>query len=123
MLVKMLKNIGYHNIDLAVSGPDAVAMVKKNKGVPLTTGVKSQYDLILMDIIMPGKYDGVAASKKITKLFRNLDERPKIVAVTASIFDGVVDQYMNDGQMDGFITKPIDKIHCITKVLREIGFV
>lgn len=123
MLVKMLKNIGYHNIDLAVSGPDAVAMVKKNKGVPLMKGAKSQYDLILMDIIMPGKYDGVTASKKITKLFRSLDERPKILAVTASIFDGVVDQYMNDGQMDGFITKPIDKIQCITKVLREIGFV
>jgi signal transduction histidine kinase/PleD family two-component response regulator len=122
MLIKMLKNIGYHNIDLAVSGPDAVAMVKKNKGVPLIKGVKSQYDLILMDIIMPGKYDGVAASKKITQLFRSLDERPKIVAVTASIFDGVVEQYMTDGQMDGFITKPIDKIDCITKVLRNIGF-
>lgn len=122
MLIKMLKNIGYHNIDLATSGPDAVNMVKKNKGIPLIKGAKSQYDLILMDIIMPGKYDGVKASKKITKLFRNLDERPKIVAVTASIFDGVVDQYMNDGQMDGFITKPIDKIQCITKVLRELGF-
>lgn len=123
MLVKMLKNIGYHNIDLASSGPEAVAMVKKNRGVPLMKGVKSQYDLILMDIIMPGKYDGVMASKKITKLFRNIDERPKIVAVTASLFDGVVDQYMTDGQMDGFITKPIDRIQCITKVLRNIGFV
>lgn len=121
MLIKMLKNIGYHNIDLATNGPDAVEMVKKNRGVPLTKGAKSQYDLILMDVIMPGKYDGVVASKKITKLFRSLKERPKIIAVTASIFDGVVDQYMTDGQMDGFITKPIDKIQCITKVLQSIG--
>lgn len=123
MIIKMLKNIGYTNIDEATSGEESVKMVKKNRGVPLKKGVKSEYDLILMDIIMPGKYDGVEASKKITKLFNDLSLRPKIVAVTASVFDGAIDTYMTEGQMDTFISKPIDKIERITHALHKIGFV
>lgn len=123
MIIKMLKNIGYTNIDEATSGEESVAMVKKNRGIPLKKGVKSQYDLILMDIIMPGKYDGVEASKKITKMFNDLSLRPKIVAVTASVFDGAIDTYMTEGQMDTFISKPIDKIERITHALHKIGFV
>jgi len=123
MIVKMLQNIGYTNIDQATSGAESVEMVKKNRGVPLKKGTKSQYDLILMDIIMPGKYDGVEASKKITKLFNDLTLRPKIVAVTASVFDGAIDTYMKDGQMDTYISKPIDKIERITHALHKIGFI
>jgi len=70
---------------------------------------------------MPGKYDGVDASKKIRKILKNV-EKPKIVAVTASVFDGAIDQYLKEGQMDGFITKPIDKIQRITDTLRSLGF-
>jgi signal transduction histidine kinase/DNA-binding response OmpR family regulator len=121
MLSKMLKNIGYHKIDFATSGDEAIAMVKANKGEPLKKSMKSVYDLILMDIIMPGKYDGVDASKKIRKLLKYVD-KPKIVAVTASVFDGAIDQYLKEGQMDGFITKPIDKIQRITDTLRSLGF-
>jgi len=121
MLSKMLKNIGYHNIDFATSGDEGISMVKANKGKTLKNGMKSVYDLILMDIIMPGKYDGVDASKKIRKMIKNVD-KPKIVAVTASVFDGAIDQYLKEGQMDGFITKPIDKIQRITDTLRSLGF-
>jgi signal transduction histidine kinase/DNA-binding response OmpR family regulator len=122
MLSKMLKNIGYHNIDFATSGEQAIMQVKANKGVPLKKGEKSKYDLILMDIIMPGKYDGVDAAKRIHKLFKH-GGKPKIVAVTASVFDGAVEQYLIEGQMDGYITKPIDKIKNITDCIRNLGFV
>lgn len=122
MLVKMLNNIGYRNIDTAVSGEDAIKMIRLNRGTPLKKGEKSQYDLVLMDIIMPGKYNGVEASKRITQLFKKLENRPKIIAVTASVFDGAVDQYITEGQMDGYIAKPIDKIQRITEVLRKLGF-
>jgi len=121
MLAKMLKIIGYHNIDFATSGDQAFAMVKANKGVSLKKGMKSQYDLVLMDIIMPGKYDGVEASKKIDKLFQR-GGKPKVVAVTASVFDGAVEQYLSEGKMDGCIIKPIDKIRNITDVIRPLGF-
>jgi len=122
MIVKMLNNIGYTNIDTAISGEDAIRMVQLNRGIPLKKNEKSQYDLVLMDIIMPGKYNGVDASKKITQLFKRLEDRPKIVAVTASVFDGAVDDYITEGQMDGYIAKPIDKIQRITEVLRGLGF-
>ena len=123
MLKKMLENIGYHNIDTAKSGKEAIAMVKFNRGVVRKKNERSVYDLILMDIIMPGKYDGVQASKYITKLFTSIKLRPKIVAVTASVLDGACEQYKKDGKMDGCIYKPIDKIQKVTSVLRQLGFI
>ena len=63
MLVKMLQNIGYGNIDTATSGPEAVSMVKFNRGVNRKKNHPSEYAVILMDIIMPGEYDGVESSK------------------------------------------------------------
>lgn len=122
MLKKMLENIGYHNIDTAKSGEEAVAMVKTNRGATRKRGEKSAYDLILMDIIMPGKYDGVEATKMINKMFNDIQDRPKIVAVTASVLDGAGEKYKKEGKMDGCIYKPIDKIQKVTKVLRELGF-
>ncbi len=98
-------------------------MVKHNRGVTLKRGEFSQYQLILMDIIMPGKYDGVSASKKINKMFHNLKHRPKIVAVTASVLDDSLELYKKEGKMNGYIEKPIDKIRKITDVLRPIGFI
>jgi signal transduction histidine kinase/response regulator RpfG family c-di-GMP phosphodiesterase len=122
MLKKMLENIGYHNIDTAKSGEEAVAMVELNKGIPRKKNEKSIYDLILMDIIMPGKYDGVEATKKINKMFRNLKLRPKVIATTASVLDGACERYKKEGKMDGCIYKPIDKIRKVTDVLRPLGF-
>ena len=122
MLKKMLENIGYHNIDTAKSGEEAVAMVKLNRGITRKRNERSIYDLILMDIIMPGKYDGVQASKHINRLFTNINLRPKIVAVTASVLDGACEKYKKEGKMDGCIYKPIDKIQKVTSVLRQLGF-
>ncbi len=122
MLKKMLENIGYHNIDTVKSGEEAVAMVKLNRGSTRKRGEKSAYDLILIDIIMPGKYDGVEATKKINLMFKDIKHRPKIVAVTASVLDGAGEKYKKEGKMDGCIYKPIDKIQKVTKALRDLGF-
>lgn len=122
MLKKMLETVGYHNIDTAKSGEEAVAMVKLNRGIVRKRSDKSVYDLILMDIIMPGKYDGLEATKQINKMFNDIKHRPKIVAVTASVLDGAGEKYKKEGNMDGCIYKPIDKIQKVTKVLRDLGF-
>jgi signal transduction histidine kinase/DNA-binding response OmpR family regulator len=122
MLKKMLENIGYHNIDTAKSGEEAIAIIKLNRGITRKKGDKSAYDLILMDIIMPGKYDGVEATKEINKLFPNKELRPKIIAVTASVLDGACERYKQEGKMDGCIYKPIDKIQKVTAELRRLGF-
>ncbi|MGM0508729.1 MAG: response regulator [Fusobacteriota bacterium] len=65
---------------------------------------KKDYDLILMDIQMPG-LDGVNATKEIRK--RGL-ETP-IVAVTAFSKKEDEEYFLKIG-MDGYISKPIDKI-------------
>ncbi len=66
-----------------------------------------QFDLILMDISLPGT-DGVAAIKAIRKqqgAFRGSDSN--IIAMSAHVFPAEVDHYIKAGA-DGFIGKPID---------------
>lgn len=117
-LSMMLQNIGYKNIDVARSGPGAVKMVKSTRKL---LAKKDKYDLILMDIVMPGKYDGLEASRKIHGMFKT-DKRPIIVAITASVIGGNIESYLEDGTIRSVIEKPVDKIRKITNVLRPLGF-
>jgi CheY-like chemotaxis protein/nitrogen-specific signal transduction histidine kinase len=62
------------------------------------------YDLVLMDIMMPG-LDGVESTKRIRKLGGDAAEVP-IVAVTAHAMKGDREDYLAAG-MDGYVSKPI----------------
>lgn len=69
-----------------------------------TTG---QFDVILMDIMMP-KLDGLAASRKIRKLEQQLQlQRTPIIALTANVMLEHKQQYQEAG-IEGFVSKPID---------------
>ena len=65
---------------------------------------ESRYDLILMDMIMPGM-DGVAATRAIRALKAPAGETP-IVALTANSFRDQLDACLSAG-MDGTLTKPM----------------
>jgi signal transduction histidine kinase/DNA-binding response OmpR family regulator len=109
---RMLNSLGYYNIDMASSGPDALAMVQNNKDVLLKKDDKyfierSKYDVILMDVIMPGM-DGITTARRIKRLFK-ADCAPLIYAVTANVVPGFDEDCKIKGHMDGFISKPIDK--------------
>ena len=82
------------NADVAYGGEEAVETVR-NK----------EYDLILMDHMMPGM-DGVEATKAI----RNLDvpwaKSVRISACTANVIKGVEDEFKEAG-MDDFLPKPV----------------
>ena len=100
---RMCERLGYR-IATASDGLEAVAAASRDV-----------YDLILMDISMPG-LDGVQATEQIRALLP-ADRCPRIVAFTAHPLAGDREFYLNSG-MDGYLTKPIRMEDLIT-VLRE----
>ena len=82
-------------LDCAIDGTEALALASQNS-----------YDLILMDISMPGM-DGLEATAQIRKLAGPASEVP-IVAITANASDSDRDTCLSAG-MDDFISKPFSK--------------
>jgi two-component system, sensor histidine kinase len=64
------------------------------------------YDLILMDVQMPG-VDGFEAARRIRRL---PEPQPVIVAVTASVLDRIRERCLEAG-MDDYISKPFTRDH------------
>lgn len=83
-----------HNlsVDFAKDGGEAIDMC-----------LAHVYDLVLMDIEMPG-VDGLEATSVIKEKMGA--KAPPIVALTAHNLDGQAEEFMAQG-MDGFLTKPI----------------
>ena len=64
---------------------------------------KENYDIILMDIMMPNM-NGIECMNKLKKL----DINSKIIALTADAISGQEEKYISEG-FDGYLSKPIDK--------------
>jgi CheY-like chemotaxis protein len=79
--------------DMVADGAEALARLEER-----------DYDLVLMDIMMPG-LDGVEVTRRIRKLEGARAEVP-IVAVTAHAMKGDREDYLAAG-MDGYVSKPI----------------
>jgi CheY-like chemotaxis protein len=79
--------------EMVGDGTEALARLEAN-----------DYDLVLMDIMMPG-LDGVEATRGIRKLEGSRAEVP-IVALTAHAMKGDREDYLAAG-MDGYVSKPI----------------
>lgn len=92
-------------LDFAQDGHEAV-----EKG---STG---DYDLILMDIEMPGR-NGIEAAQAIRQ--SRGDQTPPIVALTAHAMEGQREEFLAQG-MDDYISKPI-KIDAFKKILATQG--
>lgn len=95
------------NVDEAENGFNAIELVKKNK-----------YDLIFMDIQMPGM-DGVEATRQI----RHTQEHPipPIVAMTAYSMEEDREKFLSQG-LDDYMSKPIKANLLIKKVKEWISF-
>jgi len=92
LLESLLANWGL-DLDLVSSGEEAIAAVQKN-----------DYDLVLMDVQMPGM-NGYQATKKIRALGGSQAIMP-IVAVTAEVSEKAKRLAINAG-MNDYIIKPI----------------
>lgn len=93
---KMLERGGYQ-VQIVASGEEAVDKM-----------ANGDYDLVLMDIQMPGM-NGFEASMKIREMeSRQARERTPIVALTAHALSGYREECLKHG-MDDYLTKPIRK--------------
>jgi CheY-like chemotaxis protein/DNA-binding PadR family transcriptional regulator len=90
-LEKRLSAMGYTVAGMAASGEDAVDMARR-----------IQPDLVLMDIVMPGKMDGIEAAKIIT---RELDI--PVVFVTSFADDTTIEK-AKSVRPYGYIIKPFN---------------
>jgi len=94
-------------IDPAVDGAVVIERFTNNP---------SSYDLILMDIHMPG-VDGYEATKRIRAMKLKQAKEIPIIAVTANVFQSDIDRCLACG-MNGHIGKPIN-IDEVIKVLKD----
>ncbi len=85
-----LESFGYHVPYIAVDGDDAIEMAKKIAP-----------DLILMDIMLPGKIDGVEVSKKLSPL------KIPVVYLTANSEPATFERAKKTDPY-GYIIKPFD---------------
>ncbi len=99
VMLHMLKKLGYR-AEVAADGMEALRILNLE-----------HYDIVLMDIQMPGM-DGIEATKEIRKRWPN---GPVVVALTAYALDGDRERCMEAG-MDGYISKPV-KIEELEAVL------
>jgi signal transduction histidine kinase/CheY-like chemotaxis protein/HPt (histidine-containing phosphotransfer) domain-containing protein len=94
LVLSFLKGQGYR-IDVAEAGDEAIECAERFR-----------YDLILIDVDMPG-VDGLDATRAIRSLEQSEGRLPTpIVALTAHAVDGYRDRCLAAG-MDDFATKPI----------------
>ncbi|MBT4136311.1 MAG: response regulator [Candidatus Latescibacteria bacterium] len=104
ILAQIVTKIG-GEVDTAENG--AVALEKVNKKMP---------DIVLLDMRMP-VMGGAETLKKLIDTYG--DNAPKIVAVTASVFDHKREHYISMG-FNGFIDKPfrVDQVYaCLHECL------
>jgi PAS domain S-box-containing protein len=108
LAITLLEKLG-HRVKVAEDGEQAVAAFAPGR-----------YDLILMDMMMPGM-DGMSAITHIRELEANSPRTP-IIAVTAHAMRGDMERFL-EGGADGYVAKPIrfDELKReITRVIMEV---
>lgn len=109
-LVRLLLRNQGHTVIVVHSGEEAVQMA-----------TSESFDLILMDVHMPG-LDGRQATQVI-RMHETQEEsrRTPIIALTASVLpdDRAA---VEEAGMDGFIAKPVDVSEMISEIARVLGY-
>lgn len=90
-LINELLLEGEHVVSWAKNGNEALTFVKKNK-----------YDIVIMDVKMPG-IDGLAA----TRMIRESNNSVPIIALTAYSFDSDEERALKAG-CNAYLSKPVD---------------
>jgi CheY-like chemotaxis protein len=105
LMRELLARLGYQ-ADLAHDGQQAVERL-----------AASRYDLVFMDIHMPGM-DGFTAAETIRSEF-GPEQQPWIVAVTADALSGDRERALAAG-MDDYLSKPI-RLDALARAIRDSG--
>lgn len=112
-----LNKLGYtkEHITVAFDGLEAV----QHYAASLAKPSPQRFDAILMDIWMPNM-DGFEATTRILDLGKEEGMAPKVIAVTADITGGCVDQAKASG-MQGFLAKPYKVLDIEHLILQHFG--
>ena len=94
---------GGHRIDVVDDGALAVEALRK-----------TDYDLVLMDVQMPG-VGGLEATRRIRRLPTSRAGVP-VIAITANAMAGDEERCREAG-MNDYVTKPIDSARLLSKVV------
>jgi two-component system sensor kinase len=100
--VRLLELRG-HAVVVANNGHEALAALFPDK--PAATGVHAGFDVVLMDLQMPGM-DGFETTAAIRTREKPLRQNIRILAMTAHAMKGDRERCLAAG-MDGYISKPI----------------
>ncbi len=90
-------------VDTASNGSEAIGKLKA-----------SDYDLILMDIVMP-VMDGIMAAEKIREMEAGSGKRVPIIAITANAMIGDREKCLSAG-IDDYISKPFQPAALVEKI-------
>ena len=107
-IISLLLKVHGFNVDVANNGLEAVEKFKEK-----------DYDIILMDILMPVQ-NGYEATKNIRKLEEAKGGHTVIFGLTAQTQDAEEEKCLEAG-MDKFLTKPF-YIEVFKEILKSMGF-
>jgi len=97
-----------------LSGWDIEVAIARNGLIAVEMAKKAIFDIILMDIQMP-EMDGLAASIAIKKF------KPKIpIIVLSSYISEQMQEDFNDAGITDFMSKPIDKVHLHSILVKNV---
>ncbi len=103
--LKMLERLGY-KADAVLNGREAIQALERQ-----------QYDLVLMDVVMP-KMSGLDATKEIRRRFP-ASKQPKIIALTAYVIPNSREICLESG-MDDYLGKPIQMNELKSMILKNM---
>ena len=103
-VARAVLEVAGHGVDVVGDGQSAVAAVQR-----------TTYDLVLMDVQMPGM-DGMSATRAIRAL-RHPSRRVPIVAMTANVLPEQVRQFLEAG-MNDHVAKPFKRAELYTTIDR-----
>lgn len=95
------------DVTTCTSGKEAINLVSKN-----------DYDIIMMDHMMP-EMDGIEATGKIRTICVSKPKKPHIIALTANTYEGAHEMFLSRG-FDDFLPKPVDKLLLYDKLINLI---
>jgi PAS domain S-box-containing protein len=114
LALKSLEKLGAI-VDWAKDGHEALALAEAS-----FSGVRAAYDLVLMDIRMPG-LDGLEATRRIRKLEQAIGRKPacRIIALTANALKED-EEAAREAGLDGFLAKPFE-FEALNRLFIEAG--
>jgi CheY-like chemotaxis protein len=107
LVIRLLEKRGQF-VTVVSDGREALAILKK-----------SRFDLVLMDVQMPGM-DGLQATAAIRKEEEGTGKHLPIIALTAHAMEGDRQRFLAAG-MDGYVPKPL-KVEDLVQAIENLGW-